>query len=167
MLSTRNVVLSALFLLVARPLLTGQGSDSLRITVVDENGSPVPSARISLQLAKRAVYANCESDFAGRCTLAGLSAGAYSLHIERQGFYVLNQPNVRVGPYPYDLEVSLHHLEEVKETVNVTETYCEIVPVTTTVRVPVWPMQPAGCCPAPEKLPAPAAPAVPTPRAAI
>jgi hypothetical protein len=52
----------------------------------------------------------------------------------------------------------------VEETVNVTETYCEIVPVTTTVRVPVWSMQPAGCCPAPEQLPAPAAPA---PRAAI
>jgi hypothetical protein len=54
--------------------------------------------------------------------------------------------------------------ETVKETVNVTETYCVVVPVTTTVRVPVWPMQPAGSCPAPEKLPAPAAPA---PRAAI
>jgi len=131
MLSTRNVVLSALFLLVARPLLTGQGSDSLRITVVDENGSPVPSARISLQLAKPAVYAKCESDFAGRCTLAGLSAGAYSLHIERQGFYAFNQPNVRVGPYPYDLEVSLHHLEEVKETVNVVESAPEIDPAKT------------------------------------
>jgi hypothetical protein len=47
--------------------------------------------------------------------------------------------------------------ETVQETVNVTETYCEVVPVTTTVRVPVWPMQPAGRCPVPEKAPAPAA----------
>lgn len=58
--------------------------------------------------------------------------------------------------------------ETVQETVHVTETYCAIVPVTTTVRVPVWPMQPAGCCPAPERVPTPA-PAAPAParRAAI
>lgn len=54
--------------------------------------------------------------------------------------------------------------ETVQETVHVTETYCVVVPVTTTVRVPVWPMQPA-CCPAPEKLPAPAVPAKPAPAA--
>ena len=37
-----------------------------------------------------------------------------------------------------------------------TETNCEIVPVPTKVRVPVWPMRPAGRCPAPEKVPGPA-----------
>jgi hypothetical protein len=45
----------------------------------------------------------------------------------------------------------------VQEKVNVTETYLVAVPYTTTVRVPVWPMQSATCCPAPEKVPAPAA----------
>ncbi len=60
--------------------------------------------------------------------------------------------------------------ETVKETVNVTETYLVAVPVTTTVRVPVWPIEQAGCCPAPVGAPAgPAvpAPAAPAPRAAI
>jgi hypothetical protein len=42
----------------------------------------------------------------------------------------------------------------VQETVNVTETYFVAVPYTTTVRVPVWPMQPAGCCPTPPNAPA-------------
>ncbi len=127
----RNVLFCAFFLLVARPLLPGQGSDSLRITVVDENGSPVPSARITLHLAQPAVYAQCESDFAGRCKLAGLAAGAYQMHVERQGFYALTQPNVHVGPYSYDLEISLQHLEEVKQTVNVVASAPEIDPAKT------------------------------------
>jgi hypothetical protein len=45
----------------------------------------------------------------------------------------------------------------VQEKVNVTETYLVAVPYTTTVRVPVWPMQSAASCPAPEKVPAPVA----------
>ncbi|HZY89747.1 MAG TPA: hypothetical protein VFE78_33305 [Gemmataceae bacterium] len=57
----------------------------------------------------------------------------------------------------------------VKETVNRTETYLVAVPYTTTVRVPVWPMPAANCCPAPAVGPAaPAAPAaVPRPRVAL
>jgi hypothetical protein len=131
MLTARNVLLSAFFLLLARPPLNGQGSDSLRITVVDENGSPVPSARISLQLAKPAVYTKCETDFAGRCTLGGLAAGGYALNVQRQGFYALTQQNVRVAPYAYDLEVELRHLQEVKETVNVVESPPDIDPAKT------------------------------------
>lgn len=96
------------------------------IAVTDENGIAVASALVQLQTAPPFEPLRCETDFAGRCTFSELSPGAYTLKIEKPGFYALNQ-SIQVGTNP-SLDVSLSHQHEVRQVVNVTESAPAIDP---------------------------------------
>lgn len=96
------------------------------LTVTDENGVAVASARIQLEAAPPAATLRCETDFAGHCTFVDLSSGTYELTIEKQGFYALTQ-SIKLGTSP-NLDVSLSHQREVRQVVNVTESAPAIDP---------------------------------------
>jgi len=96
------------------------------IAVVDENGVAVSSARVSLQ-AVPAPALRCQTDYTGRCSLPETTAGTYLLHVEKEGFYALDQPDVQLSP-TFTLEVTIHRLQEVRETIDVHESPLAIDP---------------------------------------
>ena len=96
------------------------------IAVVDENGVAVPSARVSLQLNSEPAL-HCRTDHTGRCSLNAAPAETYSLRVEKEGFYALEQSDVQVSP-SITLEVSIHRLQEVREKIDVHESPLAIDP---------------------------------------
>jgi hypothetical protein len=95
----------------------------LNITVLDENGVAVPAARVFLQGIGGSL--TCETDLAGKCQFSSLGPGLWKLEIEKSGFYVLTIANVQAAGA---LEISLHHQQEVRESVNVVESVPAIDP---------------------------------------
>ncbi|MGE5205358.1 MAG: carboxypeptidase regulatory-like domain-containing protein [Chlamydiota bacterium] len=100
---------------------------TLNVTVDDENGVAQRSVRVSLQFAGSMVVVKQETDFSGRCQFPSLKPGAYRLHAEKEGFYAVSQ-TVPVKDAATAIEVELHHLQEVKEEVNVVESAPTIDP---------------------------------------
>lgn len=87
------------------------------VVVTDENGVVVRSAQVLLE-APAGMTAHCLTDFNGRCQFPSLSAGAYRLRVEKEGFYALEQPNVQIAPGA-TIEVTIYRQQEIKETVDV------------------------------------------------
>ncbi len=100
---------------------------ALEITVTDDNGVAVPSARASLTPASQTALLRCETDFAGHCAFPNLPAGQYALRIEKQGFYASVLPDLHVET-TNKVEVRLNHVQEVREVVNVAESPTAIDP---------------------------------------
>ncbi len=94
-----------------------QDNAELHVDVVDENGAAAPSARIILTPPEGKPLAG-ETDYAGRKEFAGLAAGVYTLHVEKEGFFAFNQSGIHVGEVS-NIEVTLHHTREFPEQVNV------------------------------------------------
>jgi hypothetical protein len=92
----------------------------LTITVTDENGVAVVSARVQLQPSPPAAPLRCETDFAGHCEFANLPSGAYDLRVEKTGYYAQVQSAIQVG-VTANVDVILSHQQEAHEVVNVTE----------------------------------------------
>jgi hypothetical protein len=109
------------------PTLAGMGLQKLAITITDETGVAVPSARIELQGPPPMAPLHCETDFAGHCEFNDLSSGKYELSVEKPGYYALHQPDVQVGTAP-NLDVTLAHQQEARQVVNVTESAPAIDP---------------------------------------
>jgi hypothetical protein len=97
-----------------------QRGRKLAITVTDENGVAVASARVQLQPPASAVPVRCETDFAGRCEFTNLAVGAYELRVEKIGYDAISENEVQVGATA-NLELTLSHQLEAHETVNVVE----------------------------------------------
>ena len=89
------------------------------ITVTDENGVAVSSARVFLE-STTLPAAHCQTDFTGRCQFPSLPAGPYQLRIEKEGFYALVEPKVEIIPTSA-IEVAISHQQEVREVINVVE----------------------------------------------
>src|SRR3954471_2398516 len=96
------------------------------IAVVDENGVAVPSARITLQSSSQPAV-HCLTIFTGRCQIPSLPSGEYQLHVEKEGYYALDQPRVQIDPGS-TIEVTLNHQQEVREIVDVRESTPAIDP---------------------------------------
>ena len=113
----------ALILLAGVCLAQNQQSSAsyrLEITVTDETGIAVSSARVLLGTASQTNLMHCETDFAGHCTFIGLSKGTFQLRVEKQGFYT----SVPVSVLPEvttAVDVALSHVREVRSVVNVNE----------------------------------------------
>lgn len=111
----------ALLLLVpseAAQVIPRPPSKALPVTVVDENGVAVSGARISLQPSAEPLL--CVTDFAGHCRFQNLSPGTYQLRVEKVGFYATVQPGIHAAEVA-NVDVTLSHLQEVREEVNVVE----------------------------------------------
>src|SRR5690348_784472 len=97
-----------------------QPASTLVVTVSDENGVAVPSAQVFLQIAPDNTLRRCETDFSGRCQFSNVSATGVQLRVTKPGFYSVVMPNLQVGART-NLDVTLSHQQEVRETVNVVE----------------------------------------------
>ena len=105
----------------AAPTLTpDSATQTLIVTVTDENGVPVASARVQLQPPPPALPLRCGTDFAGRCQFSSLTPGTYTLRVEKIDFYALTLTNVQVGSAP-NIDVTLSHHQAVHEVVDVVE----------------------------------------------
>ena len=116
-------------LLVALILVAAAAAQSASvptITVVDENGVAVASARVSLTAPPEPAV-QCETDYTGRCQFPTLTAGKYQLHVEKEGFYALDQPEVEITRTS-TIEVSIAHLQEAREVIDVHESPIAIDP---------------------------------------
>lgn len=103
-----------------------RASSGFSITVTDENGVAVPSARIVLT-SPTGTSLRCETDFAGRCRIEVTAGGKFSLRAEKVDYYATEEPSVEVDPGGA-LDVTLHREQEVREIVNVTESVPAIDP---------------------------------------
>jgi len=92
----------------------------LTVTVTDENGVAVWSARVQLQAPPPVLPLRCETDFAGHCEFTNLPSGAYELQVEKAGYYASVQPGVQAG-VTANVDVALSHQQEARTVVNVVE----------------------------------------------
>ncbi len=102
------------------------------VTVTDENGVAVAAARVLLQVPSLAAV-RCQTDFAGRCRLEALPAGAYELRVEKEGYYAAEESGVQIAAGS-TIEVTITHQQEVRETVNVKESPPAIDPAQVTAQ---------------------------------
>ncbi len=101
--------------------------EKLTVTVTDENGVAVRSARVQLQAAPAAVALRCETDFVGHCEFSNLASRAYEIRVEKTGYYAIVEPNVQVA-VTGNVDVTLTHQQEAREVVNVAESKPAIDP---------------------------------------
>ena len=109
-----------------------QSSESyhLTLTVKDETGLAVSSARVTLTPPGSQTPLQASTDFAGRAEFTGLAAGAYAVSVEKEGFYAQLNIAVQVGQTE-SVDVTLSHQQEYKETVQVTYSPPSIDPAQT------------------------------------
>ncbi len=112
-----------------RQAATLQPPAALHLSVVDENGAAVPSARITLTPGQGAPVRG-ETDYAGRKEFTRLEPGTYSLRVEKEGFFAVTRMTVHVGETTA-VEVRLNHVREFTEQVNVIYSPPAIDPVKT------------------------------------
>ena len=75
----------------AGPQLPQQSdAQDFQVTVLDENAVAVPSARLTLTGRSNSFVKRAETDYAGRYVFSALAPGAYSLRVEKDGFFVFN-----------------------------------------------------------------------------
>ena len=102
----------------------------LLVTVADDNGLPVVSARIILTKTATKEIIRCESDFSGRCELSSISRGNYNLLVEKTGYYAVKSNDIEVGDSP-TLAVTLSHEQEIRESIDVVNSPPAIDPAKT------------------------------------
>jgi outer membrane receptor protein involved in Fe transport len=95
-----------------------QAKQKIEITVLDENGVPVPAAQLTLVRADTQAMVRGETDSKGRREFSELTAGMYRLKIEKQGFYASDSHIVNVGNTD-KFEISINHEQEVRDSVTV------------------------------------------------
>ncbi|HET9529375.1 MAG TPA: TonB-dependent receptor [Blastocatellia bacterium] len=89
------------------------------MSVVDDNGVAVQSARVTITHLEIHTLIKGETDFAGRREFSGLSAGLYRVLVEKEGFYAAKMDEVQVGG-AVSLEVVLNYVQEFAESIDVT-----------------------------------------------
>jgi hypothetical protein len=109
----------------AQTSLSPHASDANSLTILahDENGVAVPAARVRLQSPSSSIQ--CETDLTGHCKLAVPAEGPWKLRVDKEGFYAVDVATVQNSGA---VEIELHHLEEVRENVNVVESSPAIDP---------------------------------------
>ena len=88
--------------------------------VVDETGAAVAGARVELRVGPDSVSAVASSDPAGNFSLSLAGSGEYQIRAERQGFYRYQGGGHRFEDGPNQLTVTLNHLQEFSERIDVT-----------------------------------------------
>ena len=101
--------------------------------VVDENGVPLPAARISLESTAGQVFLT-QTDGAGRFTIKNLPTGEYKMEVRKEGFFVLSSHAAALQAGKNEFTLTLNHAEEVHTQVQVTAPANQIDPQDTTQR---------------------------------
>jgi len=98
--------------------------------IVDENGQPVAGAQVRLEHTPGQIV-TAVSDDTGYFSLLNLPAGEYTVHIEKPGFFVLENQKITLAPDSTEFAFTLNHYEEVRAQVDVTVTQNRIDPTET------------------------------------
>jgi len=115
-----SITLAArLFVSIAFACAVMQAQVSISGRVVDETGAPVAGARIELSLPGTPPAA-ASSDPAGNFTLSLPAPGEYAIRVERQGFFLYVSRGQRFEEGAGQLAITLNHLQEFSERVDVT-----------------------------------------------
>jgi carboxypeptidase family protein len=93
--------------------------------VTTETNAPVAGARITAESVVLSKILEATSDPTGAFVLTLPEAGAYSLKIDREGFYIHSEPPMKipavVGEPPAELHVVLQTIHEITSSVDVTD----------------------------------------------
>ncbi|HVN81469.1 MAG TPA: carboxypeptidase regulatory-like domain-containing protein, partial [Terriglobia bacterium] len=137
-LPLNSATLPILFLLEQATTQTGgvgspdqESKPKVTVKVVDENGVPVSSARVSLIRSETQAISNCQTDYTGRCEMDGLGPGVYQVEAEQEGFYSTILRDLQVNE-AQELEVTLNHLQEYADSMDVVDSPVAIDPQQTT-----------------------------------
>jgi hypothetical protein len=87
--------------------------------VVDEHGAGVAGVRVEIRPDDNAVAAVASSDLAGDFTINLPAAGEFEIRAERQGFYVFHLNRQRFEATGHQLTITLNHLQEFSERIDV------------------------------------------------
>ncbi|HTC95167.1 MAG TPA: carboxypeptidase regulatory-like domain-containing protein [Terriglobales bacterium] len=132
----------AIFMLAGVWIASGQGDPaqtgvpqhsrqaSVLVTVKDENHDPVAGARVTLMVPGSTFSLVVETDFAGHYRFFGMRPGKYMLEIEKQGFYPNTLGQIELAPGS-EIPVTLRHVQEFRERVDVTDTAPAVDPAKT------------------------------------
>jgi hypothetical protein len=96
--------------------ILARGQTPVTLTVVDEDGLPVPDAQITLSEPGHSPR-QLQTDFAGRCTYTLDSGQPYQLQVQKPGFY--RTSGSQTDAHRQVIEVRLTHEQEVRQEVNV------------------------------------------------
>jgi len=101
----------------------------LLITVSDEYSAAVPDALVSVSMPGARATSQAMTDALGKVRFFGPASGSYQVTVRKVGFYELRQ-DVQLSGAAH-LQVSLHHVEEYHETVEVNDSPPQIDPAKT------------------------------------
>jgi hypothetical protein len=88
--------------------------------VVDENGAGIAGARVEVHPSGGGTAAVASSDPAGNFSLSLPAAGEYEIRAERLGFYLYQGRGQRLEAGATQLTITLNHLQEFSERIDVT-----------------------------------------------
>ena len=117
MVRGREILRAAAVTILAVPALVAQVT--LNGRVVDDNGAAVGGARVELRGSAQAAPAVATSTDQGTFRLSLAQPGDYFLQAERSGFFLLNNAKVTLNDGPNRITVTLNHLREVVEKIDV------------------------------------------------
>ena len=87
--------------------------------VVDEHSVPVGAAQVKFENSAGKVY-RTETDAAGRFVFQNLPAGDYKVEIRKEGFFLLSGQSFSLHDGRNELTLTLNHVQELHEQVQVT-----------------------------------------------
>jgi len=99
----------------------------ITISVLDENGVAVADARVTLVSSPPAASVQCRTSPSGACWLTLPRPGRYNARAEKEDFYAAESRNLQFNAST-TLEISLTHVREVREVVDVVESSPAINP---------------------------------------
>jgi hypothetical protein len=109
---------------------TKANSLTLQGRVVDEDGLPVGGTQVKLEAAGGQSFFAATDD-SGYFSVANLPAGEYTVRVEKQGYFVLQDQKVQLAADSGEFWFTLNHVEEVHEQVDVIAPANQIDPSTT------------------------------------
>src|SRR6266481_9403744 len=101
--------------------------------VVDENSVPVGAAQVKFENSAGKVY-RTETDAAGRFVLQNLPAGDYKVEVRKEGFFLLSGQSFSLHDGRNELTLTLNHVQELHEQVQVIAPPNQIDPQDTSQR---------------------------------
>src|SRR5690349_16797519 len=107
---------SSILLSLAMAAVAQSTPKPVRLSVMVRDENKVPVAGVQVRLSSQYVYTKCDTDLTGRCELRSLAVATYALQAQRDGFYLVRVPELDVSTTNL-VEITLRHLQEVKETV--------------------------------------------------
>jgi len=110
----------AAFLAAALSCAGLQAQVSVAGRVIDETGAAIAGARIELRPAAGAAPAAVSSDLAGKFSINLPASGDYAIRAERLGFYVYQGRALTLNEGPTDITITLNHLQEFSDKIDVT-----------------------------------------------